>query len=95
MFVVLCFIILVAAFSIIANGIMLVIEKGKEVAILKSMGARDGSMLGAFMLLGLFIGGIGTVTGIAAGVGGCLGARRASACRSTPTSITSPRCRCR
>ncbi len=71
MFVLLCFGILVAAFSIIANGIMLVLEKGKEVAILKSMGARDGTVLGAFMVLGLLIGGIGTVTGIAAGVAGC------------------------
>jgi lipoprotein-releasing system permease protein len=71
MFVLLCFGILVAAFSIIANGIMLVLEKGKEVAILKSMGARDGTVLGAFMVLGLLIGGIGTVTGIAAGIIGC------------------------
>lgn len=71
MFVLLCFGILVAAFSIIANGTMLVLEKGKEVAILKSMGARDGTVLGAFMVLGLLIGGIGTVTGIAAGVIGC------------------------
>ena len=71
MFVLLCFGILVAAFSIIANGTMLVLEKGKEVAILKSMGARDGTVLGAFMVLGLLIGGIGTVTGITAGVIGC------------------------
>jgi lipoprotein-releasing system permease protein len=71
MFVLLCFGILVAAFSIIANGTMLVLEKGKEVAILKSMGARDGTVLGAFMVLGLLIGGIGTVTGIAAGVAAC------------------------
>jgi lipoprotein-releasing system permease protein len=71
MFVLLCFGILVAAFSIIANGTMLVLEKGKEVAILKSMGARDGTVLSAFMVLGLLIGGIGTVTGITAGVVGC------------------------
>lgn len=71
MFVLLCFGILVAAFSIIANGTMLVLEKGKEVAILKSMGASDGTVLGAFMVLGLLIGGIGTVTGIAAGIIGC------------------------
>jgi lipoprotein-releasing system permease protein len=71
MFVLLCFGVLVAAFSIIANGMMLVLEKDKEVAILKSMGARDGTVLGAFMILGLLIGGIGTVTGIAAGIVGC------------------------
>ena len=72
MFVLLCFIILVAAFSIIANGTMLVMEKGREVAILKSMGASDGALLGAFMMLGLYIGGIGTVGGIVVGVAGCL-----------------------
>ncbi|HEY2745550.1 MAG TPA: FtsX-like permease family protein, partial [Polyangia bacterium] len=71
MFVLLCFGVLVAAFSIIANGMMLVLEKDKEVAILKSMGARDGTVLGAFMVLGLLIGSIGTVTGISAGVVAC------------------------
>ena len=48
MFVVLTFIALVASFSIIANLIMLVTEKGREVAILKSMGARDGAILRIF-----------------------------------------------
>jgi lipoprotein-releasing system permease protein len=72
MFVLLCFIILVAAFSIIANGTMLVMEKGREIAILKAMGASDGSVLGTFLLLGLFIGALGTVTGMVVGVISCL-----------------------
>jgi lipoprotein-releasing system permease protein len=72
MFIVLCFIILVAAFSIIANGIMLVMEKGREIAILKSMGATDGSVLVIFILLGLYIGALGTVTGISIGIFACL-----------------------
>jgi lipoprotein-releasing system permease protein len=72
MFIVLCFIILVAAFSIIANGIMLVMEKGQEIAILKSMGATDRSLLITFMMLGIAIGGLGTSAGIAAGVAACL-----------------------
>jgi lipoprotein-releasing system permease protein len=72
MFVLLCFIILVAAFSIIANGTMLVMEKGREIAILKSMGASDGGILASFMLLGLYIGVLGTITGIALGIGFCL-----------------------
>jgi lipoprotein-releasing system permease protein len=72
MFIVLCFVILVAAFSIIANGIMLVMEKGQEIAILKSMGATDISILGAFMLLGLAIGGLGIALGVGVGVLGCL-----------------------
>jgi lipoprotein-releasing system permease protein len=72
MFIVLCFIVLVAAFSIIANGIMLVMEKGQEIAILKSMGATDRSILTAFMMLGIAIGGLGTGVGVLTGVGACL-----------------------
>jgi lipoprotein-releasing system permease protein len=72
MFIVLCFIILVAAFSIIANGIMLVMEKGREIAILKSMGASDRMILVVFIVLGLYMGGLGTVAGIAVGVCACL-----------------------
>ncbi len=72
MFITLCFIILVAAFSIISNGIMLVMEKGKEMAILKSMGASDGAVLRVFVLLGLFMGTVGTSAGIATGVAACL-----------------------
>ena len=45
MFMVLTFIALVASFSIVSNLIMLVTEKAREVAILKSMGARDGAIL--------------------------------------------------
>ena len=72
MFIVLCFIILVAAFSIIANGIMLVVEKGREIAILKSMGATDQSVLAIFLILGLYMGGLGTISGIAMGIVACL-----------------------
>src|SRR5262249_1980850 len=59
MFVILTFIVLVASFSIISNLIMVVLEKGKEIAILKSMGASDRSILSIFMLEGFFIGIIG------------------------------------
>ena len=72
MFIVLCFIILVAAFSIIANGIMLVMEKGREIAILKSMGASDRAILVVFIILGLYMGGLGTICGILVGVAACL-----------------------
>lgn len=71
MFIVLCFIILVAAFSIISNGIMLVMEKGKEVAILKSMGAADRTILRVFVWLGLVMGTLGTGVGILLGIGFC------------------------
>src|SRR6185369_16812043 len=75
MFVVLCFIVLVAGFSIVANGIMLVREKGREIAILKSMGIRDGSVLRTFLYIGVYMGGLGTLVGILCGVGACLGLR--------------------
>lgn len=64
MFIALCFIILVAAFSIVSNGIMLVLEKGREIAILKSMGASDGALMQVFVLLGLSMGMVGTALGL-------------------------------
>jgi lipoprotein-releasing system permease protein len=72
MFVVLTFIALVASFSIVSNLIMLVTEKAREVAILKSMGARDGAILRVFFAEGLYIGILGVVLGLGLGVGGCL-----------------------
>jgi lipoprotein-releasing system permease protein len=71
MFIALCFIILVAAFSIVSNGIMLVMEKGREVAILKSMGASDRAVLRIFVLLGAYMGTVGTTAGVLTGVGTC------------------------
>ena len=61
-----------ASFSIIANLIMMVTEKAREVAILKSMGARDGAILRIFFAEGLYIGLLGLVLGVGAGVAGCL-----------------------
>jgi lipoprotein-releasing system permease protein len=72
MFVVLTFIALVASFSIISNLIMLVTEKAREIAILKSMGARDGAILRIFIAEGLYIGLLGLGLGLAAGISGCL-----------------------
>jgi lipoprotein-releasing system permease protein len=71
MFIALSFIALVASFSIIANLIMMVTEKAREVAILKSMGARDGAILRIFFAEGLYIGILGLVLGVGAGVAGC------------------------
>ena len=67
MFIALSFIALVASFSIIANLIMMVTEKAREVAILKSMGARDGAILRIFFAEGLYIGILGLVLGVGAG----------------------------
>ena len=71
MFIALCFIIVVAAFSIVSNGIMLVLEKGREVAILKSMGASNGSVQRIFVLLGLYMGVLGTTFGVLTGCAVC------------------------
>jgi lipoprotein-releasing system permease protein len=63
MFVVLCIIILVAAFNIASSLIMLVRAKTRDIAILRTMGASRGSMLKIFMTVGLTIGMIGILMG--------------------------------
>ena len=60
-------IILVAAFNIISTLFMVVMEKTKDIAILKSMGASRGSILKIFCLHGLFIGLTGTLVGCIGG----------------------------
>lgn len=72
MFVVLTFIALVAAFSILSTLIMLVTEKGQEVAILKSMGASDGGILRIFVAEGVYIGLGGIALGLAYGIARCI-----------------------
>lgn len=71
MFVALLFIILVASFSIVAMLIMIVIEKGRDIAILKSMGVPDGSIRRIFIVQGLVIGAVGTGVGVLIGLGIC------------------------
>lgn len=68
MYIILLFIILVAVFSIVSTLIMLVMEKRKDIAILKSMGATAGKILGIFMTLGMVIGVSGTGLGLALGL---------------------------
>lgn len=67
MFVILTLIILVAAFNIISTLIMNVIEKEREIAILKAIGATDRGIMGIFMLQGFLIGLVGTAIGVAGG----------------------------
>jgi lipoprotein-releasing system permease protein len=69
MSLILVVVIIVASFNIIGTLTMLVMEKSREIAIFKSMGATDRSIMSIFMLIGLVIGGIGTVLGAAAGYG--------------------------
>ena len=56
MFIILALIVLVAAFNIICTLIMVVMEKNKDIAILKSMGATSRSIMRIFVLQGLIIG---------------------------------------
>ena len=67
MFIILVLIILVAAFNIISTLMMMVLDKTKEIAILKSMGARGKMIMRIFMLDGLIIGLVGTVLGLMGG----------------------------
>lgn len=75
-FIVLTLIVLVAAFNIVATLIMVVMEKRKDIAILKSMGATDRSIARIFMVKGLIIGFVGTLLGVIGGYAGCWVLRR-------------------
>jgi len=68
MFLILTLIILVAAFNIISSMIMLVKEKGRDIAILRTMGATRGMILRVFLIAGASVGIVGTFTGFALGV---------------------------
>lgn len=72
MFVILTLIILVAAFNIASSLIMLVMEKTKEIAIMKTMGATKNRIKRIFVIQGTIIGLIGTFIGVASGVIICL-----------------------
>jgi lipoprotein-releasing system permease protein len=71
MFLVLAITILVASFSIVGNLIMVVVEKAKEIALLKTLGASDHGVMFLFVTQGFFIGIIGTALGVVWGLGLC------------------------
>jgi lipoprotein-releasing system permease protein len=68
MFIILSLIILVAAFNIISSMIMLVKDKTRDIAILRTMGATRGMILRIFMLSGASIGVVGTILGFVLGI---------------------------
>jgi len=72
MFVVLTFIALVASFSVISTLLMLATQKGREIAILKSMGAKSDAVVRIFVAEGLYIGLLGLASGLAVGIAGCV-----------------------
>lgn len=68
MFLILTLIIVVAAFNIISSLVMLVKDKGKDIAILRTMGATQGMIVRVFIYTGTMIGISGTIAGAALGV---------------------------
>jgi lipoprotein-releasing system permease protein len=75
MFIILAMIVAVAGLCIISTLIMLVTARAREIAILKSMGARDASVLSIFLMEGAYIGGQGMIIGVLSGIAGCLALR--------------------
>ncbi len=72
MFMILTLIVLVAALNIISGLIMLVKDKGSDIAILRTMGATSGAIMRIFFMTGAAIGVVGTLAGVILGVLVCL-----------------------
>ena len=72
MFLILTLIVLVAALNIVSGLIMLVKDKGPAIAILRTMGASQGSILRVFLITGASIGVVGTFVGLMLGMLVCL-----------------------
>lgn len=72
-FIILSVAIMVASFCIVCTLLLMVTEKGKEIAILKAIGASDGAILTTFVTEGMIIGSIGTVFGVVTGLAVCTG----------------------
>jgi lipoprotein-releasing system permease protein len=70
MFIILTFIVLVAAFNIVISLIMLVMEKSRDIAILKALGATSDMVMRIFIVQGMVVGLVGTFLGAVAGIGG-------------------------
>jgi lipoprotein-releasing system permease protein len=71
MFIILALIVLVAAFNIVSTLIMVVMDKAKDIAILKAMGATSAKIMRIFVYEGLIIGFTGTLLGVAGGLALC------------------------
>jgi lipoprotein-releasing system permease protein len=68
MFLILTLIVLVAALNIVSGLIMLVKDKGQDIAILRTMGATQGAIMRVFLITGAAIGVVGTLVGLGLGV---------------------------
>ncbi len=71
MFLILTLIILVAAFNVISSLIMMVKDKTRDIAVLRTMGATSGAILRIFLMCGAFVGVAGTLVGAAIGIVFC------------------------
>jgi lipoprotein-releasing system permease protein len=67
MFIILIMIVLVGAFNIISSLVMLVMEKTRDIAILRTMGTSSKSIMSIFIFQGLFVGLVGTLLGLISG----------------------------
>jgi lipoprotein-releasing system permease protein len=72
MFLILTMIVLVAALNIVSGLIMLVKDKGSDIAILRTMGASQGTIMRVFLITGASIGVVGTISGFLLGLVVCL-----------------------
>jgi lipoprotein-releasing system permease protein len=70
-FIVLLLIIVMASFSIVTTLIMIVLEKRKDIAVMKTLGASTPSIGRIFRIQGAVIGGLGTIIGLVLGFIGC------------------------
>jgi lipoprotein-releasing system permease protein len=68
MFIILSLIVIVAAFNIISGLIMLVKDKGRDIGILRTMGASKGAIMRVFLITGASIGVVGTLAGALLGI---------------------------
>lgn len=68
MFIILSLIVLVAALNIISGLMMLVKDKGRDIAILRTMGATKGAIMRVFLITGASIGVVGTLAGLVLGI---------------------------
>jgi lipoprotein-releasing system permease protein len=71
MFIILSIIVLVAAFNIISGLMMLVKDKGRDIGILRTMGATQGAIMRVFLITGASIGVVGTLAGCLLGIAFC------------------------
>jgi lipoprotein-releasing system permease protein len=92
MFLILTLIVLVAALNIVSGLIMLVKDKGHDIAILRTMGATKGAVLRIFLITGSSIGVVGTLVGFGLGLAVCLNVEEIRAFISwlTSTELFSP-----